>query len=101
MSTDVPAVCIGVAIRAHAIIVSKHGVDGVYEADPQDTPTAKRLPSLTATRALDENLAVMDAQAILYARKARLPIHVVGASDPTNLSLAVRGEVLGSRIDPA
>ena len=51
-------------------------VDGIYSADPQKNPDAKRYQSLTYLEVLARDLQVMDAAAISVARENKLPIIV-------------------------
>jgi uridylate kinase len=59
-------------------------VDGVYSADPNKDPSAKRFESLTHLEVLAKDLQVMDASAISLARENKIPIlvfsiHTAGA----------------------
>jgi len=59
-------------------------VDGVYTADPNKDPTAKRFEALTHLEVLAKDLQVMDASAISLARENKIPIlvfsiHTAGA----------------------
>src|SRR4051795_11401670 len=59
-------------------------VDGVYSADPNKDPSAKRFESLTHLEVLAKDLQVMDAAAISLARENKIPIlvfsiHTAGA----------------------
>ena len=51
-------------------------VDGVYSADPERDPGAKRYDSLTFLEVLARDLKVMDASAISLARDNNIPIVV-------------------------
>ena len=51
-------------------------VDGIYSADPQKNPDAKRYVELTYLEVLARDLQVMDAAAISVARENKLPIIV-------------------------
>ena len=52
VTTDYPAVQRALELDADALLVAKHGVDGVYDADPKHHPDAKRYTSLTYDEAL-------------------------------------------------
>ncbi len=59
-------------------------VDGVYSADPNKDPSAKRFESLTHLEVLAKDLQMMDASAISLARENKIPIlvfsiHTAGA----------------------
>jgi uridylate kinase len=49
-------------------------VDGVYDADPETHPKAKRFDELTYLDVLSKDLKVMDAPAISLARENGIPI---------------------------
>lgn len=51
-------------------------VDGVYDADPRQVPTAKRLGRLSYMQVLANDLKVMDHAAISLARENHIPILV-------------------------
>ncbi len=51
-------------------------VDGVYDADPNQVPTAVRFDRLGYLDVLSRDLQVMDASAISLARENRIPILV-------------------------
>jgi uridylate kinase len=99
-STDVSAVHAAIDTSAEVVIMSKHGIDGVYDADPRSNPDATFLPSLTASDALSKNLQVMDSTALMLALKHQKYIHVVPASESNNVRYAVEGKEMGSLIYP-
>ena len=51
-------------------------VDGVYDADPEQTPLARRFERLDYLDVLSRDLRVMDASAISLARENHIPILV-------------------------
>ena len=100
MSTDVPAVHAAVELDADAVIMEKHGVDGVYTSDPRLSSDARLLPVVSASNAIEQRLGVMDIVALELARQFGKTIHVVPASDRTAAAGVVRGEDRGSRVTP-
>jgi uridylate kinase len=99
-STDLPAIQAAIDTGAEVVIMSKHGVQGVHDADPKLTPYAKLLAELTASGALRANLAVMDPAALILARDNGKLIHVIGAAVPDGVRHAVEGKEIGSVIYP-
>lgn len=73
-------------------------VDGVYDKDPHKYPDAVRYDTLTFTRVLSEQLAVMDGTAATMCRDNHLPILVFDISDPDNIVKAVQGETIGTLV---
>jgi uridylate kinase len=83
VTTDYPAVQRALELDADALLVAKHGVDGVYDADPKYHPDAKRYTSLTYDEALAAGVRIMDTSAFVLANEQSLTMHVfdVGAVD--------------------
>lgn len=100
VSTDVPAIHAAIDTDADMVVMCKHGVDGVHEADPKAEPGARFLPELTASYALTSRLAVMDSAALALAREHSMRIHVIPASDPSAIRHAIEGKEIGSLILP-
>lgn len=73
-------------------------VDGVYDKDPHKYPDAVRYETLSFTRVLNEQLAVMDGTAATMCRDTHLPILVFDVSDPDNIVRAVQGEKIGTLV---
>ena len=67
-------------------------VDGVYSADPNKVPDAKRYDSLSYHEVLAQNLQVMDAAAISLSRENRIPILVFSLAEQGGLAKVLRGE---------
>ena len=100
ISTDVPAVHAAIDTGAEAVIMAKHGVDGVYSADPRQDPGAVFLPQVMGSEALAQRLAVMDAAALDIALKHGVQIHVISADEPANIRYVIEGKEIGSVILP-
>jgi uridylate kinase len=73
-------------------------VDGVYTADPEKDPTAKRYSFLTYKQVLNDGLRVMDATAISLCMEHCLPIIVFDGTTPGNILRAVMGEEIGTLV---
>ncbi|HET6184960.1 MAG TPA: UMP kinase [Acetobacteraceae bacterium] len=73
-------------------------VDGVYSADPRQTPDAARYEELTYQDVLANQLAVMDAAAISLSRENGLPIVVFNIHAPGAFAAVIRGEGRFTRI---
>ena len=78
------------------IIFKATKVDGIYTADPEKDPNAKRLPHVTYQRVLAERLQVMDAAAIDLARNSAIPIYIFSMREKGNIKRALLGEDVGS-----
>ncbi len=75
-------------------------VDGVYDADPECDPTAKRFASLPYSAVLQQNLKVLDATAVTLCREQGLPVHVLDIFEPDSLLRLVQGHQVGTLIGP-
>lgn len=76
VTTDYPAAQRAIETRCDAVLAAKHGIDGVYDADPRTTPTARRYVTLPSDVAIQRNLKAMDQSALLLARDHGMPVHV-------------------------
>src|SRR3954462_5690086 len=59
-TTDTAAALRALEINADAILMAKHGTQGVYAGDPRLDPGAEFLPELTHLQAIERGLRVMD-----------------------------------------
>jgi uridylate kinase len=66
-------------------------VDGVYSADPNIDPTAKRYEKLSYHEVLARDLKVMDASAISLSRENKIPIIVFSIKEKGMLSAVLGG----------
>jgi uridylate kinase len=95
-TTDTAAALRALEIHAEAILMAKHGVEGVYDADPSKVPGAKFLPEITHMEAIERGLKVMDSTALSLCMDNGLPIHVFNMADERNIDRIVRGERVGT-----
>jgi uridylate kinase len=98
VTTDYPAVQRAAEIEAEAILIAKHGTDGVYDRDPNTHPEARRYRFLTYDDALTQGLRVMDQAAFVLARDQRIPLHVFDIEREGVIAGICRGEEHGTRI---
>jgi uridylate kinase len=97
-TTDTAAALRAIEINAEVLIMAKNGVDGIYDADPREVPTAKRFSTITYREVHDRNLRIMDLTAITLCQENRLPIHVFDMSVDGNLKRLVMGETIGTTV---
>jgi len=97
-TTDTAAALRAVEIGAQVLLMAKHGVDGVYSADPRQDPTAERFAHITHLEALQRNLRVMDASALSLCMDNGTPIIVFDFQRTGNIERAVRGEQVGTLV---
>jgi len=96
-TTDTAAALRALEISAEAILMSKHGVEGVYDGDPGSDRDAKFLSALTHREAIERGLKVMDTTALSLCMDNDTPIHVFEQA-PGNIRRVVAGEQVGTII---
>jgi uridylate kinase len=97
-TTDTAAALRALEIHAEAILMAKHGVDGVYSADPRIDPGAKFLERITHMEALQRGLKVMDSTALTLCMENELPLYVFNMDDEENIDRIVSGEQVGTLV---
>jgi uridylate kinase len=95
-TTDTAAALRALEIHAEAILMAKHGVEGVYDADPKEVPEANFLPELSHMEAIERGLGVMDSTALSLCMDNDLPIHVFNLADERNIERIICGERVGT-----
>jgi uridylate kinase len=99
-TTDTAASLRALEIHAEAILMGKHGTDGVYDADPAIEPDANFLPEISHREAIERGLRVMDSTALSLCMDNRLPIYVFDMADEGNIARVVSGERVGTLVSP-
>ncbi len=94
-TTDTAAALRAAEINAEVILKATQ-VDGVYSADPEVDPNARRYERLTYDEAMRENLQFMDQAAIALCRENGLPIVVFDMGVSGNIKKVVAGESVGT-----
>ena len=86
----------GAALRAAEMgcdaLFKGTSVDGVYNADPKQDPSAIRYNTVDYDTVLADNLKVMDASAVALCRDNKIPIVVFSIREHGNLAKVLRGE---------
>ena len=96
-TTDSTASLRAVEIQANVVLKGTR-VGGVYTADPEKDPSAKRYESITFREAYEKGLNVMDMTAFTLCQENNLPIIVFDMNKPGNLHKILRGEEAGTLI---
>ena len=99
-STDTAAALRAMEIKAQVILKATR-VDGVYDADPEKVPGAKRFERISYLDVLKKGLSVMDSTAISLCMDNKMPIVVFNMNVPGNLKRVVLGEPVGSTVGAA
>jgi uridylate kinase len=90
-TTDTTAVLRAAEMGCDAVLKATK-VDGVYSADPNKDPAAKRFDRLTHREAFDRDLKVLDATAFALARDNRMPIIVFSIYEPGAVAAVLSGK---------
>jgi uridylate kinase len=98
VTTDYPAVQRALELDADALLVAKHGVDGVYESDPKINPDAARSTTLTYDEAIATGVRIMDTSAFVLANEQALTMHVFDVGAAGVMRGICQGLELGTRI---
>jgi uridylate kinase len=97
-TTDTAAALRALEIHAEAFLMAKHGVEGVYDADPSKVPDANFLAEISHREAIQRGLRVMDSTALSLCMDNGLPIYVFNMADERNIDRIVSGERVGTLV---
>jgi uridylate kinase len=96
-TTDTAAALRALEIRAD-VIVKGTRVDGVFTADPEKNPKARKFKEISYTEVIEKDLKVMDLTAISLCKENKMPIVVLNLNRPGNLPRLVKGEAIGTLV---
>ena len=96
-TTDTTAALRALEIGAEALLKATR-VDGVYDADPEIMPDARKYNALEYLTVLNKGLKVMDTTAISLCMDNKLPIIVFNLADYGNIKKIVIGEEIGTTV---
>jgi len=98
MTTDTAAALRAIETGAQVLLMAKHRADGVYDADPNKEPGARKFERLSYMEAISRRLAVMDSTALSLCMENHLPIIVFDLAAENSVVRAVRGERIGTYV---
>ena len=81
------------------VVLKGTRVDGVYSADPEKVPDAKRYSQVSYREVYEKGLNIMDLTAFTLCQENGLPIIVFDMNKPGNLLRIVKGEEAGTLIN--
>lgn len=96
-TTDTGSSLRGIEIEADVMLKGTR-VDGVYTADPEKDPTAKKFKEITFDEIYNRNLKVMDLTATTMCKENGLPIYVFDMDIKGNLKKVIDGEDIGTLV---
>lgn len=97
VSSDMAAAVRAVEIGADLLIKASN-VDGVYDKDPNQHPSAKRFETLSFEQVMEHRYPVMDLVAFDICCKQQLPILVFDVRVPDNLTQVLQHPEIGTLI---
>ncbi|GHU59277.1 uridylate kinase [Bacteroidia bacterium] len=96
-TTDSGSALRGIEIEADVMLKGTR-VDGVYTADPEKDPTARKFTEISYDEIYKRGLKVMDLTATTLCRENHLPIVVFDMDTPGNLKKVLAGEPIGTLV---
>tara|TARA_Y100000746_G_scaffold231003_1_gene243743 strand:- start:1017 stop:1733 length:717 start_codon:yes stop_codon:yes gene_type:complete len=96
-TTDTAATLRAIEVEAD-IILKGTRVDGIYSADPEKDPSAKKYEVITFDQVLQNKLSVMDMTAFTLCQENNLPIKVFNMNLEGNLSKVCAGDNIGTLV---
>jgi uridylate kinase len=100
-STDTVSAQRALECKCDVVLMSKSGVDGVYDDDPRTNPDARKLDRVSFEDALRSGLRVVDAAAFSLCMDNKLPMVVFGMEGDGNITRALLGEQIGTLVSAA
>lgn len=96
-TTDSAASLRAIEINADVILKGTR-VDGIYTADPEKDPTAKKYEKISFDEVYEKGLNVMDMTAFTLCKENDLPIIVFDMNTSGNLKRLIEGEKVGTLV---
>ena len=96
-TTDTGSALRGIEIEAEVMLKGTR-VDGIYTADPEKDPTAKKFDKISYDEIYTRGLKVMDLTATTLCKENHLPIIVVDMDTVGNLKKVLSGENIGTLV---
>ncbi len=94
-TTDTAASLRAIEIGADVILKGTR-VDGIYTADPEKDPSAKKYDKISFTECIDKGLNVMDLTAFTLCKENNLPIIVFDMDSGGNLAKVLKDSSVGT-----
>ncbi len=85
LSTDTAAAMRAIDINADGILMAKNGVDGVYTEDPNINPDAELISELTFQDVIDQDLKVVDHEAMEMLKGKEIDLILFNMNTPNNI----------------
>ena len=96
-STDTGVVLRAIEVDAEAILLAK-SIDGVYSADPNKDPNAKKYDEISIDEVIEQNLQVVDMTASILARDNKMPMWVFDLNEENSIVNTMSGKFNGTKV---
>jgi len=96
-TTDTAGSLRAIEIKADVILKGTR-VDGIYTADPEKDPEAKKFEQISFAEVISRSLKVMDMTAFTLCQENNLPIIVFDMNKAGNLLRVVTGDNVGTLV---
>jgi uridylate kinase len=96
-TTDTTASLRAVEIVADVVLKGTR-VDGLYSADPEKDPAAKRFSNISFQEVFENGYQVMDMTAFTLCQENNLPIIIFDMNKPGNLLKIIEGKNVGTLV---
>lgn len=96
-TTDTGSSLRGIEIEADVMLKGTR-VDGIYTADPEKDPSARKFDDITFDEIYTRGLKVMDLTATTMCKENNLPIYVFNMDVYGNLKRVIDGEKIGTYV---
>ncbi len=96
-TTDTGSALRGIEVEADVMLKGTR-VDGIYTADPEKDPSAKKFTEITYDEIYERGLKVMDLTATVMCKENNLPIVVFDMDTKGNLKKVIEGEPIGTLV---
>ncbi|MDR2338434.1 MAG: UMP kinase [Deltaproteobacteria bacterium] len=98
LTTDYAAIQRAIETNCEAVFVAKHGVNGVYSADPNLDENAQKFDKISYNEVIAKNLKVMDPAAIILAQEYAMKLNIFNFSEAETMVKLLKGEKIGTTI---
>lgn len=96
-TTDTGAALRAVEVEADVMLKGTR-VDGVYTADPEKDPDARKFAEISYDEVYNRGLKVMDLTATALCKENKMPIYVFDMDTPGNLEKVLAGDPIGTLV---
>ena len=96
-TTDTGSALRGIEVEADVMLKGTR-VDGIYTADPEKDPAAKKFTEITYDEIYERGLKVMDLTATVMCKENNLPIILFDMDTKGNLKKVIDGEPIGTLV---